>query len=105
MPSSRAEVSESFRTVQQEIARLAAQPEIRSAYNWFRSQEPQFAHWQLEVARIAAPPFGETPRAQWLAEKFRELGLDDVHIDDVGNVFGTHPGYGRGYISLSAHID
>jgi len=105
MPTSRAEVSESFPTVQQEIARLAAQPEIRSAYNWFRSQEPQFAHWQLEVARIAAPPFGESARSAWLAEKYRELGLDDVHTDDVGNVFGVHPGYGRGYISLSAHLD
>src|SRR5262249_16279501 len=30
---------------------------------------------------------------------------DDVHTDDVGNVFGTHPGYGRGYIALSAHLD
>jgi tripeptide aminopeptidase len=105
MPSSRAEVSESFPAIQQEIAHLAAQPEVRSAYNWLRSQEPQFAHWQLEVARIAAPPFGESARGLWLAEKFRELGLDDVHTDDVGNVFGTHPGYGRGYIALSAHLD
>jgi acetylornithine deacetylase/succinyl-diaminopimelate desuccinylase-like protein len=104
-PSSRAEVSESFPTVQQEIARLAAQPEIRSAYNWFRAQEPQFAHWQLELARIPAPPFGESARGAWLMERFRELGLDDVHKDDVGNVFAIHPGYGRGYVALSAHLD
>ena len=54
-----AEVSDLFPTVQQEVARLAAAPEVRSAYNWFRSQEPQLAHWQVEVARIPAPPFGE----------------------------------------------
>src|SRR5215468_8288641 len=102
---SRGEVSEVFPSVPEEVTRLAAAPEIRSAFNWFRTQEPQLAHWQLEMARIAAPPFGEGPRGAWLAERFREFGLDDVRIDDVGYVFGIHPGYGRRYISLSAHID
>lgn len=91
--------------LQQEVARLAAAPEVRSAFNWFRAQEPQLAHWQMEMARIPAPPFGEAARAAWLAERFREVGLDDVRIDDVGNVFGTHPGFGRRYVALSAHID
>ena len=91
--------------VQQEVARLAASPEVRSAFNWFRTQEPQLSHWQMEMARIPAPPFGESARGAWLAERFREVGLDDVRIDDVGNVFGTHPGFGRRYVTLSAHID
>jgi len=103
--SSRAEVSESFPDVQQEVARLAASPELRSAFAWLRAQEAQFARWQLDVARIPSPPFGEAARATWLANKFRELGLDDVHSDDVGNVFGIHPGFGRNYIALSAHMD
>ncbi|HZQ94578.1 MAG TPA: M20/M25/M40 family metallo-hydrolase [Candidatus Sulfotelmatobacter sp.] len=92
-------------SLQQEVARLSASPEVRSAYNWFRTQEPQFLHWQMEMARIAAPPFGESARGAWLQERFREIGLDDVRIDDVGNVFGTHPGFGRRYVALSAHID
>jgi tripeptide aminopeptidase len=96
---------EVFPNVQQEVARLAALPEIRSAYNWLRAQEPQFVHWQMELARIAAPPFGEAARSTWLAEKFREIGLDDVRTDEVGNVFGSHPGHGRMLVSLSAHID
>jgi len=102
---SRSDVSDVFPTVQEEVSRLAAAPEVRSAFNWFRSQEPQLAHWQLEMARIAAPPFGETARGAGLAERVRELGLDDVRIDDVGNVFGIHPGFGRRYVALSAHID
>ena len=102
---SQAEVSDVYPSVPEEVARLAAAPEVRSAFNWIRAQEPQLAHWQMEMARIAAPPFGETARAVWLSERFRELGLDDVRIDDVGNVFGIHPGYGRRYIALSAHID
>jgi len=101
----RADMPEIAPAVQQEVARLAASPEVRSAYNWLRTQEPQLAQWQMEMARIAAPPFGESARVAWLAERFREVGLDDVRIDDVGNVFGVHPGFGQRYVALSAHID
>jgi acetylornithine deacetylase/succinyl-diaminopimelate desuccinylase-like protein len=104
-PKPGAEVSELFPSVQQEIATLCTSPEIRSAFTWFRAQEPQFAQWQLELARIAAPPFGESARGKWLADKFCELGLESVHTDEVGNVFGTHAGYGHGHVSLSAHLD
>jgi acetylornithine deacetylase/succinyl-diaminopimelate desuccinylase-like protein len=92
--------------IQQEIARLAARPEVRSACAWLRAQEPQFAHWQMQVAAIPAPPFGEGTRAEWLMERFHELDLEDVHIDEAGNVLGIHPGVVGGQcISLSAHID
>src|SRR5437763_13616820 len=101
----RADLSDVAPSLQQEVSRLASSPEVRSAYNWFRSQEPQFLQWQMEMARIAAPPLGESARAAWVQERFREIGLDDVRIDDVGNVFGTHPGFGRRYVALSAHID
>ncbi len=106
----RADMPDVAPTVQQDVARLAASPEVRSAYNWLRTQEPQLAQWQMEMARIPAPPFGESARGAWLAERFREAGLDDVRIDDVGNVFGAHPGFmqsgfGQRYVALSAHID
>ena len=103
--SSRAEVSQGSPDFQQEIARLSTSAELRSAFAWLRAQEAQFAHWQLELARIPSPPFGEAARGAWVANKFRELGLDDVHNDDVGNVFGIHPGFGRNYVALSAHMD
>ena len=103
--SSRAEVSQGLPDFQQEIARLSVSAELRSAFAWLRAQEAQFAHWQLDLARIPSPPFGEAARANWMADKFRELGLDDVQSDDVGNVFGIHPGFGRNYVALSAHMD
>jgi tripeptide aminopeptidase len=105
MSRSQPDVSELFPGVQQEVAHLCSLPEVRSAFTWLRAQEPQFAQWQLELARIAAPPFAEGARAQWLADKFCELGLESVHTDEVGNVFGTHTGYGHGHVSLSAHMD
>ena len=99
------EMSDSYPPVQEEVARLAGLPEVRAVFDWFRSQEPQFVEWQMESARIAAPPFGEAPRGAWLAERFRELGLSDVQADEVGNVFGVHPGYGGRSVALSAHLD
>jgi len=103
--SDRAEVSEIAHLVQQDVLRLSALPTVRSAFAWLRAQEAQFAHWQLEMARIASPPFGEAARAEWLRERFSELELEDIRIDDVGNVFGTRKGLGRRFVSLSAHID
>ena len=104
MASPREAPPEAVPTAQQEITRLAGLPELRAASAWFRGQETQLAYWQLEMARIPAPPFGEAARAEWLKKRFREIGLADVHIDEVGNVFGVR-GSGPGFVSLSAHID
>src|ERR1051325_11159773 len=101
----RSELSSDPAFTQQEIVRLASSATVRSAFNWFRLQEAKLAHWQLELARIPAPPFGESARSEWLATEFNELGLQEVHQDQVGNVFGAHPGHGSSYISLSAHLD
>src|SRR6202041_953302 len=101
----RADMPDLAPSLQQEVARLSASPEVRSAFNWFRTQEPQLAHWQMEMARIAAPPFGESARGAWLAERFREIGLAGVRIDDVGNVFGTNPVFGPRPGALTANID
>ncbi|HVM93157.1 MAG TPA: M20/M25/M40 family metallo-hydrolase [Terriglobales bacterium] len=92
-------------SIQQEVSRLAGEPEVRSAFSRFRYEEPQIAQWQMEVSRVPAPPFGESSRSEWLADRFHELGLGCVKIDDVGNVFGVSPGYGQRFISISAHID
>lgn len=118
-----------YPSVHEEILRVAALPEVRTALGRFRFDEAQIAGWQLEVSRVAAPPFGESARGQWLAERFREIGLADVQIDEVGNVFGVHAGgqhagrtqpgdvnVGRDgggarsgddnrFVALSAHID
>jgi tripeptide aminopeptidase len=91
--------------MQQEVARLAALPEVRSAFAWFRAHESRLAEYQMEVARIPAPPFGEAARSIWLADRFREIGLSEVEVDKVGNVLAVHPGYGTRYVALSAHLD
>jgi tripeptide aminopeptidase len=72
----------------QTISQLAAQPAVHRAFQWFHLQEPQLRDWHRQVAAIAAPPFGESARARWVAEKFVELGLTDVELDACGNAVG-----------------
>ena len=61
----------------------------------------------IELTEIPAPPFKETARAQRVQEKFTALGLENVHVDAVGNVIGTRPGKDRAAKALlvAAHLD
>jgi len=88
-----------------EIPRLAAMPEVQSALRWFRDQEAEFARWQMELARIPAPPFGESARAAWVGEQLRALGIKEVSKDKIGNVCGFRKGERDSIVSISAHMD
>jgi len=77
--NARADVSEALLKLPQEIARISALPTVRGALAWLRSREAEFAGWQMAMSRVAAPPFGENARGEWLLERFRELGLENVH--------------------------
>ena len=91
------------------IGQLASLPRVHAAFQWFHLQERKIMQWQQELVAIAAPPFGESRRAEWLAERFRELRLQQVEIDPEGNVLGFYPGRrsfaGQPCVLLSAHID
>src|SRR6267154_2136166 len=91
------------------IGQLASLPRVHAAFQWFHLHDRRMMQWQQELVSIAAPPFGESRRAEWLAERFRELGLEQVEIDSVGNVLGCYPGKrpraGQRCVMLSAHID
>ncbi len=90
-----------------QVAKIAQMREVHSAFQWFQSHEPELRKWQLEMVAIAAPPHGEAKRAQWVAQRFTDLGLQHVEVDAEGNVLGVLPGSDPGarYAVLSAHID
>ena len=104
-PVPRPTVEPSF-AAQQQIARITGTSEVQAALEWLCSEESRFARWQLELAQIAAPPFGEDARAAWLTERFRELRLQNVQRDSAGNVIGflSAPGHAE-IVSISAHLD
>jgi acetylornithine deacetylase/succinyl-diaminopimelate desuccinylase-like protein len=71
------------------IQQLATQRNVHAAFHWLHLHEPQLRRWQMELAAIPAPPFGESQRAQWLLERFKELNLANAHIDSEGNVLAS----------------
>jgi tripeptide aminopeptidase len=99
--------SQGLRSAQQQVAALSHLESVKRAFAWFRSQARQLEDVQLEATSIAAPPWAETARSDWLASRFGEVGLTDVHRDELGNVFGIRPGLDPAapFIALSAHID
>lgn len=91
------------------VTALAEQRPLHEAFRWLHLHGQQMLRWQAELVAIPAPPFGEAARSAWIAEKFQEASLNQVHTDAVGNVFGTLHGAGQDktgpVILLSAHLD
>jgi tripeptide aminopeptidase len=93
-------------TPQQEVARIASMRAVHSAFLYLHNQEMEFRRWQRELAEVPAPPFGEAARSDWLRRRFMSVELQDVHADELGNVFGLlEPDGGRPLVGVSAHLD
>lgn len=61
---------------------------------------------QVAICEIAAPTFLEQERAKFIKERMQEYGLNDVYIDEIGNVVGFRPGTGSGpALGIGAHLD
>ncbi|MGC2163474.1 MAG: M20/M25/M40 family metallo-hydrolase [Silvibacterium sp.] len=89
------------------VAQLAADRRVHKAFQWMHLHERQIMRWQTELVSIAAPPFGEKPRAEWLCARFQDLGLEDVKLDWIGNALGTRKSStpSAHIVLISAHID
>jgi len=61
---------------------------------------------QIAVAQIPAPTGDESERGAWVARRFRDCGLSDIHTDDAGNVIGRRAGADHlAPVALCAHLD
>jgi tripeptide aminopeptidase len=93
----------------QRISSLASLIAVHRAFHWLHLHQPQLRLWQLEMLAIPAPPFAEQARAAWFLDRFRALGLTNVHQDAAGNALAelTPPTSSANApcILLSAHLD
>ncbi len=93
------------------VTALAAQRPVHAAFAWLHGNPKTIMDWQASLVAIPAPPFGEQARSEWLATRFAEAGLNQVHTDAIGNVFGFLPAAklppeSTGpVVVLSAHLD
>jgi acetylornithine deacetylase/succinyl-diaminopimelate desuccinylase-like protein len=87
-------------------AKLIQDATVKAALAAARADEARTLAEQVEICEVEAPPFKESKRAELYAGKFRELGLQNVRIDKVGNVLGERAGTTpRPHFVLAAHLD
>ena len=87
------------------VSELARSPELRGCLDWFRQERAWINELHLKLCRVPAPTFFEGPRAEWMAERFREAGWE-ARIDKAGNVIACLPGRKADpSIAVTAHLD
>jgi len=82
-----------------------AHPAVRAALADLADYRPTLAT-AIEIQQVPAPTFAERPRSVLVSQRMQALGLDDVEIDELGNVYGRRPGITeRPALLISAHLD
>jgi acetylornithine deacetylase/succinyl-diaminopimelate desuccinylase-like protein len=91
------------------IDALLAHPRIQAARAHLERTDQVTLARQVELSRLPAPTGAEARRGARVAELFREIGLRDILIDEVGNVHGWLGERGKGSgdraVVLCAHLD
>lgn len=69
------------------------------------NQDKQVAEW-IYISEIPAKSRHEEKRAAYIAQQMREAGLDEVRLDEIGNVIGVLKGMtGELPVVFAAHMD
>lgn len=90
---------------QAQASRLADNPRVRAALDWFTPNISWVNDQQVRLTEIPAPPFQEGQRAAAMKNLLAETGLA-VHADKAGNVIGELRGADeREVVILAAHLD
>ncbi|HMV85753.1 MAG TPA: M20/M25/M40 family metallo-hydrolase [Blastocatellia bacterium] len=104
MPASILSFADRFRSPS--IAELLREERVLKAFEFVDSSASRFTAEHIRICEIPAPPFKEQERGRYLAARFNELGLADVHTDSEGNVIGFYRGHNeQPLLVLSAHLD
>lgn len=93
-------------TVKEAFAELLTETTIQQALAFIEQDHQRTIEEQIALTEIPAPPFKEQRRAENFMERLKGLGLEDVRMDEEGNVYGLRKGQGKGpKIFVSAHLD
>ncbi|HEY2962719.1 MAG TPA: M20/M25/M40 family metallo-hydrolase [Pyrinomonadaceae bacterium] len=90
----------------QTLRQIATLPQVEQALRFFETSAAAITEEHIRICEVPATPFAEQQRAEYLADRFRELGLRDVSIDEEGNCLGLFAGRSSSpLIVVSAHLD
>ncbi|NGZ77086.1 M20/M25/M40 family metallo-hydrolase [Saccharibacillus alkalitolerans] len=86
--------------------KLTENAAVRRAFDFLEADNDRTTEEQIELTEIEAPTFEEEEKGRAFARKLAELGVEDISVDEVGNVFGVRPGRGGGpKLVVCAHLD
>ena len=92
--------------ISETIKALAIDERVKKALEFLEVDNDATTNEQIELTGIEAPTFEEWTRGKVYEEKLRSLGVEDIQVDEVGNVFGIRKGTGNGpSLVLCAHLD
>lgn len=87
------------------FAQLQANPQVRTALDWFAAHRAWIDDEQARLTEIPAPTFQESERAAAIKVLLSAVGLE-VSIDKTGNVIGLMRGAAdKEVVVVSAHLD
>jgi acetylornithine deacetylase/succinyl-diaminopimelate desuccinylase-like protein len=90
----------------QTIRDLIMSREVAKAFDFFEVMADAITEEHIRICSIPASPFGEQLRAEYLRDKFLEMGLDEASIDSEGNCLGHMKGMSESpVLVVSAHLD
>jgi tripeptide aminopeptidase len=88
------------------IQEILARPEVNESFRYFEQEAEAITKEHIAICSVPASPFAEQQRAEYLRDKFIEIGLTDVSLDGIGNCLGLFKGNSdKPLIIVSAHLD
>jgi tripeptide aminopeptidase len=90
----------------QTIRDLVAARQVVDAFRFFDANAEAITEQHISICSVPASPFAEQRRAEYLQDKFEELGLAQTTIDEEGNCLGFLEGQSTSpLLVVSAHLD
>lgn len=89
------------------IPSIAQDAGVQAALRSFHTRLEDIINLIIAVQQIPAPTFAEAQRSRFVAAQFTAVGLADVHVDELHNVYGRFPGSlpSAAPVIISAHLD
>ena len=85
---------------------LLANEQVKKSLSFLEEDNDFTTEEQIELTGIEAPTFQEFQRGEAYHQKLHKLGIKDIQVDGIGNVFGIREGSGGGpTLVVCAHLD
>src|SRR5699024_8591619 len=91
--------SENFilsREVEKGYEQIINDSAVKQALQFIQKDHDQTTKDQIKITEIPAPTFHEKERGMYFMDRLKEFSLEDIKMDDVGNVYGVRKGTGNG---------